>query len=231
MDRRHFILLGSAWSVTALARHRKHRGVGTGTATPPPPMTAPSPLTAGQPLADLVRLANTSTTPNLFEATLVAERASKTLLAGRSTEFWTYNGLVPGPLIEVFEGDTVRIRLENRLSQETTVHWHGLPVPPDQDGSPMDPSRQVRAARMSSLCRWAAPGPTGITRTLMGIPPSRCSAAWPDCSSCARAAMRCPRASRKSCWSSPTCAWRRTARSRRIRRWTGRTAAKATTCW
>jgi len=96
-------------------------------------------LTAGQPLPDLVRLANTSTTPNVFEATLIAERAGKTLLAGRSTEFWTYNGLVPGPMIEVFEGDTVRIRLENRLSQETTVHWHGLPVPPDQDGSPMDP--------------------------------------------------------------------------------------------
>jgi bilirubin oxidase len=69
----------------------------------------------------------------------VAQRASKAMLPGTSTEFWTYNSLVPGPLIDVFEGDTVRIRLENRLSQQTTVHWHGLPVPPDQDGSPMDP--------------------------------------------------------------------------------------------
>ena len=42
-------------------------------------------------------------------------------------------------MIEVFEGDTVRIRLDNQLSQETTVHWHGLPVPPAQDGNPMDP--------------------------------------------------------------------------------------------
>jgi bilirubin oxidase len=61
------------------------------------------------------------------------------MLPGTSTEFWTYNSLVPGPLIDVFEGDTVRIRLENQLSQETTVHWHGLPVPPAQDGNPMDP--------------------------------------------------------------------------------------------
>jgi bilirubin oxidase len=98
-----------------------------------------SPLTAGQPLADLVRLANTSATPGVFAATLTAQRASKSMLPGASTEFWTYNGLVPGPLIDVFEGDTVRIRLENRLSQETTVHWHGLPVPPEQDGNPMDP--------------------------------------------------------------------------------------------
>jgi bilirubin oxidase len=86
-----------------------------------------------------VRLANTSTTPNEFAATLVAQRASKAMLPGTSTEFWTYNSMVPGPLIDVFEGDTVRIRLDNRLSQETTVHWHGLPVPPAQDGNPMDP--------------------------------------------------------------------------------------------
>ena len=90
-----------------------------------------SPLTAGQPLTDLVRLANTGTTPNVFVATLVAQRASKLMLPGTSTEFWTYNSMVPGPLIDVFEGDAVRIRLENQLSQETTVHWHGLPVPPD----------------------------------------------------------------------------------------------------
>jgi bilirubin oxidase len=75
----------------------------------------------------------------VFEATLTAQRAAKSMLGAATTEFWTYNGLVPGPMIEVFEGDTVRILLDNRLSQETTVHWHGLPVPPDQDGSPMDP--------------------------------------------------------------------------------------------
>jgi bilirubin oxidase len=98
-----------------------------------------TPLTVGQPLTDLVRLANTSTTPSVFAATLVAQRANKVILPGTSTEFWTYNSRVPGPLIEVYEGDTVRIRLENRLSQETTIHWHGLPVPPDQDGNPMDP--------------------------------------------------------------------------------------------
>jgi suppressor of ftsI len=141
MDRRSFILLGSAWSVTALARHR-HRGrrmLQPIPGTVPAPTSSPTTLTPGQALADLARLPNGSAASATLEATLVAERASKTLLTGRLTEFWTYNGLVPGPMIEVFEGDTVRIRLENRLSQETTVHWHGLPVPPNQDGSPMDP--------------------------------------------------------------------------------------------
>jgi bilirubin oxidase len=152
MDRRRFIMLGTAGSVAVLT------GCGTGsdggaamppTATPPSPASQPvsnlttttpvSPLTAGQPLSHLVRLPNTSTTPNVFAASLVAQRASKSMLPDALTEFWTYNSLVPGPLIDVFEGDTVRIRLINQLSQETTVHWHGLPVPPEQDGNPMDP--------------------------------------------------------------------------------------------
>jgi suppressor of ftsI len=139
MDRRHFILLASALPVAALARQRGHRMSRPMPGMVPLPASPSTALTAGQALASLVRLPNASAVPGTFEGTLVAERASKTLLASRSTEFWTYNGLVPGPMIEVFEGDTVRIRLENRLSQDTTVHWHGLPVPPDQDGSPMDP--------------------------------------------------------------------------------------------
>jgi len=150
MDRRRFIILGSAGSVAVLTGCGGGGGAAmppTGTAPPPasppvanpPPATPVSPLTAGQPLTDLARLPNTSASPGVFDAALVAQRASKSMLPGTSTEFWTYNSLVPGPLIDVFEGDTVRIRLENRLSQQTTVHWHGLPVPPDQDGNPMDP--------------------------------------------------------------------------------------------
>ena len=151
MNRRRFILLGSIGGVTVLTGCGGGGGAAAtspaGTPPPPagppasnpPPATPLSPLTAGQPLADLAHLPNNSATPDVFAATLVAQRASKAMLPGKSTEFWTYNALVPGPLIDVVEGDTVRIRLENQLTQETTVHWHGLPVPPDQDGNPMDP--------------------------------------------------------------------------------------------
>ena len=47
---------------------------------------------------------------------------------------WTYDGRVPGPEIRLTRGDRVRIRLDNRLPQPTTIHWHGLPVPPAMDG-------------------------------------------------------------------------------------------------
>ncbi len=146
MDRRRFIVLGTAGSVAILAGCGGSGGDTSMPAMPsgsppstPPATPPPTGLTKGRPLAELSRLADASTTAGLFEATLVAERTNVALLPDTSTEFWSYNGKVPGPLIDVVEGDTVRIRLQNRLLQETTVHWHGLPVPPDQDGNPMDP--------------------------------------------------------------------------------------------
>ena len=248
MNRRRFIILGSAGSVAVLTGCGGGGGAAmppTGTVPPPasppvanpPPVTNPppaaplSPLTAGQPLTDLARLPNTSTSPGVFGATLVAERASKSMLPGTSTEFWTYNSLVPGPLIDVFEGDTVRIRFENRLSQQTTVHWHGLPVPPDQDGNPMDPVAPG-ASRLyeftlpvgSAGTYWYHPHPHELTaeqvfRGMAGLFIVR-SRADP-----------CRRPSRKSCSSSPTCGSRRMERYPRTRPWTGRTGAKETMCW
>lgn len=95
-------------------------------------------LAGGAALRDLVKLANTSSQAGLFRATLIAAPVNVPLLPGAPTQFWAYNGSLPGPLIDVMEGDTVEIAFENRLPQGTTVHWHGLPVPPDQDGNPQD---------------------------------------------------------------------------------------------
>ncbi len=41
---------------------------------------------------------------------------------------------MPGPLIRVNEGDTVRVIIKNELPEETSIHWHGIPVPNAQDG-------------------------------------------------------------------------------------------------
>jgi FtsP/CotA-like multicopper oxidase with cupredoxin domain len=49
---------------------------------------------------------------------------------------WGYNGQVPGPELRVREGDLVRVRLRNRLQVPTTIHWHGVDVPLNQDGVP-----------------------------------------------------------------------------------------------
>ncbi|MEO5824876.1 MAG: multicopper oxidase domain-containing protein [Gemmatimonadales bacterium] len=55
---------------------------------------------------------------------------------GRMYKAWGYNGQIPGPQIRVREGDRVRIVLINQLSQSTSIHFHGLEVPNDQDGVP-----------------------------------------------------------------------------------------------
>jgi FtsP/CotA-like multicopper oxidase with cupredoxin domain len=52
------------------------------------------------------------------------------------TPVWCYNGRVPGPEIRVRQGERVRVVVENRLSEETTVHWRGVRVPNAMDGVP-----------------------------------------------------------------------------------------------
>lgn len=95
-------------------------------------------MPAGRPLAPLPTLRNRSKDSQLFKATLIAEPTTLTVAGRKPTEFWLYNGELPGPQIELYEGDEVEILFKNRLPEPTTIHWHGLPVPPDQDGNPQD---------------------------------------------------------------------------------------------
>ena len=53
-----------------------------------------------------------------------------------NTPVWTYNGKIPGPLIRVREGETLNVQFVNRLSQPSSVHWHGLRIDNAMDGVP-----------------------------------------------------------------------------------------------
>ncbi|HET6318132.1 MAG TPA: multicopper oxidase domain-containing protein [Chloroflexota bacterium] len=55
---------------------------------------------------------------------------------GLVVDGWGFNNSVPGPELKVREGDLVRVKLHNRLPVPTTIHWHGIDVPLDQDGVP-----------------------------------------------------------------------------------------------
>jgi CopA family copper-resistance protein len=48
----------------------------------------------------------------------------------------TINGSLPGPLLRWREGDTVTLRVRNRLSASTSIHWHGILLPANMDGVP-----------------------------------------------------------------------------------------------
>lgn len=66
---------------------------------------------------------------------LIAEVVNTEFLPGRPVTAWGYNGSVPGPTLEVNEGDRVRVIFENHLPEMTALHWHGFQVPVEMDGS------------------------------------------------------------------------------------------------
>jgi FtsP/CotA-like multicopper oxidase with cupredoxin domain len=53
---------------------------------------------------------------------------------GEVVQAWAYNGMVPGPRINLDVGDTVEVEITNQLPIGTDIHWHGVDVPNDQDG-------------------------------------------------------------------------------------------------
>ena len=55
---------------------------------------------------------------------------------GQSAAPTVVNGVLPGPVLRFREGETATIRVTNRLEESTSIHWHGLLVPPEMDGVP-----------------------------------------------------------------------------------------------
>ena len=74
-----------------------------------------------------------------------------------------------GPVVRVRSGDTIPFRVENRLDEETTLHWHGMLVPSQVDGGPHNtiepgavwtPEISVKQAPATN---WFHPHPHGHT--------------------------------------------------------------------
>lgn len=76
-----------------------------------------------------------ASTGRIREYALVAGPANVDL-GDRQIATWGYNGGVPGPEIRLVAGDTLRATVRNALPQETTIHWHGIPLPNAMDGVP-----------------------------------------------------------------------------------------------
>lgn len=68
-----------------------------------------------------------------YDLTIAEEQVNFT---GKSRPGMTINGSIPGPVLRFNEGDTAVINVTNKLSAPTSIHWHGLLVPPSYDGVP-----------------------------------------------------------------------------------------------
>ncbi|MBU2286717.1 MAG: copper resistance system multicopper oxidase [Gammaproteobacteria bacterium] len=55
---------------------------------------------------------------------------------GRVRTATTVNGSVPGPVLRWREGDTVTVRVTNRMPVTSSIHWHGILLPTGMDGVP-----------------------------------------------------------------------------------------------
>ena len=61
---------------------------------------------------------------------------SRHVVDGRRSRAVTINGQVPAPLLRWREGDDVTLHLINELDEDTSIHWHGILLPPEMDGVP-----------------------------------------------------------------------------------------------
>ncbi|MEN0108649.1 MAG: copper resistance system multicopper oxidase, partial [Pseudomonas sp.] len=57
-------------------------------------------------------------------------------ITGKARTAITVNGGLPGPLLRWREGETVTLRVKNRLREDTSIHWHGILLPANMDGVP-----------------------------------------------------------------------------------------------
>jgi FtsP/CotA-like multicopper oxidase with cupredoxin domain len=75
---------------------------------------------------------------NNGSASLNAQFSVSEILKGKSSTTLSYGNGLLGPTIRANTGDTVGVTLQNSLSEETNIHWHGLILPEDMDGHPKD---------------------------------------------------------------------------------------------
>jgi blue copper oxidase len=70
---------------------------------------------------------------------LTAQAGTTELLPGEQVETWGFNGTYLGPTLRASRGEEVMVNVTNDLDAATSVHWHGMHLPPEADGGPHQP--------------------------------------------------------------------------------------------
>ncbi|QFU84087.1 multicopper oxidase family protein [Natronorubrum aibiense] len=103
------------------------------------------------------------------EQPLVASSAEIDVGMDESLETWVYDEQFPGPELRVSEGETLRVSLENQLPEETTIHWHGVPVPNSMDGVPDVTQEPISADETFEYEYEASPAGTYVYHSHVGL--------------------------------------------------------------
>lgn len=88
--------------------------------------------TLALPIRSLVPAAQAA--DGFFELKAVRAKASLLGPGEPETDVWSYNNVVPGPVVRARRGEQVKVRLINELDDPTTIHWHGIRIENAMDG-------------------------------------------------------------------------------------------------
>lgn len=119
--------------------------------------------------------------PNLPQSVgsvaLTAKTVSNEMLSGKLTTTLSYHDGLLGPIIKAETGSTVNVLLNNSLSEDTNIHWHGLVLPAGMEGHPKDVAAAGNSLQYSlpitqrAGTYWYHPHPEGATarQVYMGL--------------------------------------------------------------
>ena len=157
-NRRSF-LRGAIAAASAVSATRVDAGQQHVHPSPPPTPATPSRETPPSRALPGVSRVETPDLPTLGwqmsggvkEFHLTAAPVRTEFMTGRPVDAWGFNGSMPGPTIEITQGDRVRLFVKNELPEPFSMHWHGLEVPIDMDGTPGISQEAIRARRLVHL--------------------------------------------------------------------------------
>lgn len=104
--------------------------------SPRDPISTVDTVTFSQPLVIPPLAPSTVDSDGVRSFQLVAQEGTRTFLPGQPSTTWGYNQDHLGPTIIAERSEHVRVAVKNDLSEDTTVHWHGMHLPARMDGGP-----------------------------------------------------------------------------------------------
>jgi FtsP/CotA-like multicopper oxidase with cupredoxin domain len=109
------------------------------------------------------QLLNATKRQGVLHYDLNVQEAKHTFFKGVQTDTYAINSTYLGPTLLMNDGDKVSINYTNNLSEEITMHGHGMHVPPSMDGTahqPIDPKETWSAqytVKQKACTNWYHP--------------------------------------------------------------------------
>src|SRR5687768_2522948 len=85
--------------------------------------------------------------PKVVEYQLEATEFDWAIAPDKTVKAWGFNNQLPGPVIKAQKGDTLIVKVKNKLTEPTIIHWHGVRLPAAMDGTdgvqkPIEPGEE-----------------------------------------------------------------------------------------